>query len=117
MLDPNTTKPQVEYVAPPISLRQDADGYTLDIEVPGVTKGGVEIAFDDGKLTVTAVRETVESPGKLVYAESRSGGYRRSFNLDPTIDAEKIAAEVKDGLLTIKLQKAESCKPRKIAVS
>jgi HSP20 family protein len=55
--------------------------------------------------------------GDLVYGESRPLDYRRVFELDPSIDAARITAKVEQGVLTLTLPKAESVKPRKIAVT
>lgn len=113
-----TTRPtaRVEYTTPAVNLRHDDDGYTLEVEMPGVAKSGVEITFDDGKLTAIGHRAEKPLPGTPVYTESTGRGYRRVFDLDPSIDPEKIQASVEQGLLTIRLQKAEASKPRKISV-
>jgi len=110
------TAERVEYTIPAVNLRHDEDGYTLEVEMPGVSKSGVEITFDDGKLTVAGQRAKSEAPGKAVYAESAGHGFRRIFDLDPSIDPEKISASIDQGLLTVRLSKAEASKPRKIAV-
>jgi len=107
---------RVEYSVPAVNLRHDDDGYTLEVEMPGVAKGGVEITFDDGKLTVLGHRAGSPASGQPVYAESTGRGYRRVFDLDPSIDPEKISAAIEQGLLTIRLSKAEASKPRKITV-
>jgi HSP20 family protein len=107
---------RVEYTSPAVNLRHDDDGYTLEVEMPGVTKSGVEITFDDGKLTVIGHRAEMPAPGTAVYTEAPGRGFRRVFDLDPSIDPEKINASIEQGLLTIRLQKAEASKPRKISV-
>ena len=107
---------RVDYSVPAVNLRHDDEGYTLEVEMPGVSKDGVEITFDDGKLTVAGHRRHGELPGKPVYAESAGHGYRRVFDLDPSIDPEKISASINQGLLTVRLSKAEASKPRRIAV-
>lgn len=85
--------------------------------MPGVDKQGVEVTVDDGKLTLIGHRKAWESPGRPVYTERREASFRRVFDLDPSIDAEKISAQIEQGLLTVQLHKAESAKPRKIQVS
>lgn len=107
---------KVDYVTPRVNIRQDADAYTLEIEVPGVAKDGVDITVEDNLLTVTARRATVNEPGRVVHRESRGADYRRSFELDPAIDTETIGANLDQGLLTVRLAKREALKPRKIAV-
>jgi len=55
--------------------------------------------------------------GTLIHHESRPDNFRRTFELDPSIDAEKISAKIEQGLVTFTLAKAEHVKPRKISVS
>ncbi|HEY8901180.1 MAG TPA: Hsp20/alpha crystallin family protein [Chthoniobacterales bacterium] len=105
------------FVAPAVNIRQDADGYTLEVEMPGVSKGGVEVTFEDGKLTLVGRRAGADAREGLVYRESPEADYRRRFELDPAIDAARIEATIDQGLLVVRLPKAESAKPRRIAVS
>jgi len=108
---------RVEYVTPRVNLHQDGDGYTLEVEVPGVAKDGVEVTVDDGKLIITGHRKAAESLGKAVYSERSAADYRRVFDLDPSIDGSKVSAHLDQGLLTLRLQKAEAAKPRRVTVS
>jgi HSP20 family protein len=107
---------RVEYFAPLVNLHQDADGYTLEVEMPGVNKQGVEITVEDGKLVLSGHRRDVGEFGRSVHRERKVGEYRRVFDLDPSIDATKISARVEQGLLTVHLPRAEAVKPRKITV-
>lgn len=108
---------RVEYVTPRANLRRDSEGYTLELEMPGVNKDGVEITLEDGKLTLLGRRAEAEVAGKLVYRERSQAEYRRVFDLDPSIDAGKVTAGIEQGVLRVRLPKAEQAKPRKIAVS
>lgn len=108
---------RLEYVVPTVNLHHDAEGFLLEVEMPGVRKEGVEILFDDGKLTLTGHRAAPTTAGKAVYTESIGQAYRRVFDLDPSIDTEKISATMNQGLLTVRLPKAETSKPRKIAIA
>jgi HSP20 family protein len=108
---------RIDYSAPLVNLHQDADGYTLDVEMPGVGKDGVEITVEDGKLTLVGQRVTADLPGCAVYRERNAEAYRRVFDLDPSIDAGKITARIEQGLLVVHLPKAEAAKPRKVTVS
>lgn len=113
-----STRPdRLDYVVPAVNLRQDSDGFTLEAEMPGVSKAGVEITFDDGKLTLTGHKAEPKTAGSVVHRESVGQAYRRVFDLDPSIDAEKISASIEQGLLTVHLPKAEASKPRKISVN
>jgi HSP20 family protein len=104
------------FVVPAVNIHQNADGYTLEVEMPGVAKGGVEVTFEDGKLTLVGRRTDPEKTEGLVYRESAEADYRRVFDLDPSIDSSRIDATIEQGLLTVRLPKAESAKPRRIAV-
>ncbi len=104
-------------VKPAVNIRQDADGYTIEAEMPGVTREDVLVTFEDGKLTLHGRRRAPEALGRAVYRESNRADYRRVFDLDSTVDASKIEASVEQGVLNVRLPKAEAAKPRQIAVS
>lgn len=106
----------MEYFTPLVNLHQDAEGYTLEVEMPGVNKQGVEITVEDGKLVLGGHMLAVANLGRPVHRERKCGEYRRVFDLDPSIDATKISARFEQGLLTVHLPKAETVKPRKITV-
>lgn len=108
---------RVEFSLPQVDIHQDGEGYILEVEMPGVAKSGVEVTFEDGKLTLVGHPAQGEAPGRPVYRERGLTGYRRVFDLDPSIDSEKITATIDQGLLKVRLQKAEAAKPRKITVS
>lgn len=107
---------QLEYVVPAVDIHHVPEGYTLEAEMPGVRKEGVEITYDDGKLTLTGHRARPAEAGTAVYTESVGQAYRRVFDLDLSVDAGKIRATIEQGLLTVFLPKAESSKPRKIEI-
>jgi HSP20 family protein len=114
---PRNEVERISFASPPVDIHQDADGYTLEIEMPGVPKSGVDVSFEDGKLVLSGQRERVETPGRTVYRESGDHAYRRVFDLDPTIDAGQISASVEHGVLRVRLPKAEAAKPRKIEIA
>jgi len=106
-----------QFVAPPASVTEAGDGYTLEIEMPGVTKDGLDIAVENNELTIVGRRSLPTVEGTLIHNESRPGNFRRTFELDPSIDGDKISAKIEQGLVTLTLPKAEHVKPRKITVS
>jgi HSP20 family protein len=108
---------RVEFLCPPVNLHHDLEGYTLEVEMPGVGREGVDVTFEEGKLTLVGHRKASGGEGKSLYSETTGRDYRRVFDLDPAIDAEKITASIEQGLLTLRLPKAESSKPRKISVA
>jgi HSP20 family protein len=106
-----------QFIAPSASVIEAADGYTLEVEMPGVNKEGLEVSVENNELTIVGRRHLSTVEGTLIHRESRPENYRRTFELDPSIDADKISAEIDQGLVTLTLPKAEHVKPRKIAVS
>lgn len=112
----NTTTPQRQYVTPAVDIAEDSEGYTLQAEMPGVSKEGIEVSLDGNELTIAGHRTAATAYGNTLYRESRTVDYRRVFELDPAIDFGRISAEITQGLLTVRLPKAEKVKPRKISV-
>jgi HSP20 family protein len=105
-----------QFVAPPASVIEAGDGYKLEIEMPGVNKDGLDISVENNALTIIGRRSLPVVEGTLIHHESRSENFRRTFDLDPSIDADKISAKIDQGLVRLTLPKAEHVKPRKIAV-
>lgn len=108
---------QEQFIAPMASVNESGDGYTLLVEMPGVNKEGLEISMENNELTILGRRSLPTIEGTLLHRESRRENFRRSFEIDPSIDAEKISAKIEQGVLTLHLPKAEQVKPRKITVS
>jgi HSP20 family protein len=106
-----------QFIAPPASVIEAGEGYTLELEMPGVTKDGLDISVENNELTVVGQRSLPTVQGTLIHHESRPNNFRRTFELDPSIDADKIRAKIEQGLVTLTLPKAEHVKPRKISVS
>ncbi len=106
-----------QFITPSASVVETGDGYTLELEMPGVNKDGLEISVENNELTIVGRRSRPGLEGKLIHRESRPENYRRTFELDPSIDADKIGAKIDQGVITLTLPKAEHVKPRKIAVS
>ena len=106
-----------QFVVPSASVIEAVDGYTLEVEMPGVNKEGLEISVENNELTIIGRRSLRKVEGALLHHESRPVDFRRTFELDPSIDADKISAKVEQGLVTLTLPKTEHVKPRKIAVS
>ena len=104
-------------MTPRANLHHDTNGYTLEVELPGVSKEGVEITVDDGQLTIIGHRNAVPAQAGVIHNERQAADFRRVFDLDPNIDTNNISAGIEQGLLTLTLHKAETAKPRKITVS
>ena len=106
-----------QFVTPTASVTEIGDGYMLEIEMPGVQKDGLDISVENSELTIIGRRSLPAVEGTLIHRESRPENFRRMFELDPSIDANKIGAKIEQGLVTLTLPKAEHVKPRKITVS
>ena len=99
------------------AYRKD-DAIYVEAELPGVSTEGLQIDLASNVLTIRGDTATTENaPGELKYAEWRPGQYQRSFRLGSQIDLDSVQAELKNGLLKLKLSLKEEQKPRKIAVN
>jgi HSP20 family protein len=115
--DDRTERAQREtYLSPAARIVEAGDGYTLEVEMPGVNKEGLEISVENNELTITGHRSLPTIDGTILHRESRSQDFRRTFELDPSIDTGKINARIDQGVVTLRLPKAEHVKPRKISV-
>jgi len=111
-----TTEASPTYVSPDVNIYETEHGYTLEAEMPGVTRERLEVTLENNALTLVGHRSDEAPPGAVLYRESSPASYRRVFELDPAIDAQKIRAQMNQGLLVLELPKAEAVKPRRIAV-
>jgi HSP20 family molecular chaperone IbpA len=103
---------------PNTDIFETEQGLTLLLEMPGVQKSDVNVSVQDDVLEIEGRIDFSKYHGLTpIYTEYRVGHYRRSFSLSSKFDQNRISAEIKDGVLTLVLQKAEEAKPRRIAVS
>ena len=115
----DTRAPELgQTVKPAYEIKETPDAYGVTAYLPGVNKGGLDLTAEEGRFRIVGrrawkqpegwtglYRETVDAPFELVLAH------------DNVIDADKVAAELRDGVLRVSLPKHEALKPRKIAVS
>ena len=105
-----------DYILPDVNIFETKDGYTLEAEMPGVSKDGLEITLEGNEIAIVGHRQTETAPGELLFRERHLADYRRVFELDPAIDTTKVSAKMDQGVLTLTLPKSERVKPRKIVV-
>jgi len=108
-------EPRAVTLTPRVDVFETEDGFTVLADLPGVAPGDADIRFENGELTVHARRSTGH-PQRGEGWEFEATNYFRSFRLSDEIAADRIEAELKNGLLTLKLPKVEAVKPRRIAV-
>jgi HSP20 family protein len=103
---------------PTTDIYETQDALNVIMEMPGVEKGNVDLNVEDSVLKVFGRIDFSKYEGlQPVYTEYNVGHYARSFRLSSKIDQSKIRAEMKDGVLSLTLPKAEEAKPRVIAVT
>ena len=112
-----TRNGQRGFVSPEVNIFETKDGYVLQAEMPGVPKDGIEVTLEGNELAIIGHRREDDVQGNLLYRESRPMDYRRVFEIDSSIDTNKIEAKMEQGVLTLNLPKQERVKPRKITVS
>jgi HSP20 family protein len=107
---------QNSYRIPTVDLYHTTDGYTVEADLPGVAKEGLEVYLDGNELTILGRRQ-VPTATQFQHRESGEGDFRRVFELDPEIDTDRITAKVENGVLTLHLAKRNEVKPRRIAIN
>ena len=115
--DLQITREETRYLKPAVDIYETEAALIVVCDVPGVDKSGITVGVDNNILTIegkTIDRE--EDVSKEVHREYRLANYHRQFELTEVIDQDKISAELKHGVLTITLPKAEKAKPKKIDI-
>jgi HSP20 family protein len=103
-------------LTPAVDILELPNELVLQVDLPGVKADGVDIHFERGELTVKARREPTPRAGRGLVEEFLPGEYTRGFLISQDVAADKISAELKNGVLTVHLPKAEAAMPRRISV-
>jgi HSP20 family molecular chaperone IbpA len=104
-------------VLPPVDIVEDPGGITVTADLPGVSPDDLVVRVDGRNLTLEAPLRLGEADSlAFVYSEVRANRYRRSFELSGELDTTAIQAELKDGVLKLRLPKVERAKPRRVEV-
>ena len=105
---------------PAVNTRESADAYTIELDVPGVSKEDIEITTEDNVLTISGERKQSQEVKDEDYykVESVYGTFSRSFTLPEKVDVDKIHAESKNGVLEVVIPKLEdkAKQPKKITI-
>ncbi|MBU1344878.1 MAG: Hsp20/alpha crystallin family protein [Proteobacteria bacterium] len=102
-------------VAPIVDIFENEDEILLHADMPGVVKQDISVNIDNGTLSLSGVRK-LKTQGKATWEEFGNVEYVRNFSVPPTIDVERVEAELKDGVLLLHLPKSEAAKPRQIEI-
>jgi len=105
------------YKWPEVNVYENHDDYIVVAKLPGIDKNEVTINLKDNALKISGERKKEKFDKANIYLDERfSGQFERSFLLNEKIDADKIDAEMKNGLLIIKLPKSPESKPKNITI-
>jgi HSP20 family protein len=102
---------------PPVDVIEDSTGITLRADLPGVPKDKLKLQVEAGTLTIEgevdiAMPESMEAN----YVEVHVPRFRRAFTLSKELDTDKVSAEFKNGVLSLRIPKAEHAQPRRIDI-
>jgi HSP20 family molecular chaperone IbpA len=101
---------------PQVDILELPEGLVLYADLPGVKADGVEVQFERGELTVKARRESSKRPGECLVEEFEEGDFYRAFLISQDIAADQISAELKNGVLTVRLPRSPAAQARRINV-
>jgi len=109
------SRPSV-WFTPRFDIYENENGYVLMGDLPGVSPEDLDVKYENQELTIHGKAPSRYTDGQCFAEEYGVGDFRRSFSIGELIDGSQIAAELKDGVLTVQLPKRAEAKPRKIAV-
>jgi HSP20 family molecular chaperone IbpA len=102
-------------MVPAVDIYENQDEILLHADMPGVVKNDISVNIDNGTLSLSGVRK-LQTRGSATWEEFGNVEYVRRFSVPPTIDVERVEAELKDGVLKLHLPKSEAAKPRRIEI-
>lgn len=114
-LSRETTRKNDQYISPAVDIFETDEGLTLMADMPGLDEKSLDISIDQDVLTIKG--DAPAGAGDFHYREFAMAGYWRQFILSDAFDAEKAEASIKQGVMTLKIPKAEAAKPKRIQVS
>lgn len=109
------TRTRERYTTPPVDIYETPDGLVVMADLPGVDNERLDVRVDNHVLTIRGQAHHVASR-EPIYREYELVNYFRQFELSDRVDQAKISADLKYGVLTLTLPKAEEAKPRQIPV-
>jgi HSP20 family protein len=105
------------YFTPAVDICETEKELIILADMPGVNPDGVDIELKEGVLSIEGKVPDLRDPGKPLLSEYRKGSYFRSFRVTDSIDSDKIAASMSNGVLKVTLPKAAKAMPKKIEIT
>jgi HSP20 family protein len=103
---------------PAVDLHETASRYVITAEVPGMSRADLEIHVHEGRITISGMRRERNGPCEQYHRVERGhGSFSRSFQLPAPVDADRISADLHDGVLTVSCPKQDDGTARRIQVS
>jgi len=104
------------YYTPRVDILETETELFLYADMPGVRPEGIDLRYENGELILRGKVERPQVKGNLIFGEYDVGDFYRVFQVHETIDASKIDAEHKNGVLLVHLPKQETAKPKQVAI-
>jgi len=102
---------------PTLSLYDEGNKLVLDAEVPGLGEHDIQLSLNQNVLSITGERKVEAPEGYAIHRQERAAiRFARSISLPCPVDTDKVAAQVKDGLLTVTMEKSREAQPRQITI-
>jgi HSP20 family protein len=109
------TRSRERYITPAVNIIEDEEGLVLTADIPGATKDSLDVNVEKGILTISAPAQHT-LPGTSAYREFELANYYRQFSIPESLDHVKAKAEFTNGILTLRVPKAEVAKPKRVAI-
>ncbi len=104
--------------SPDVNVYDNPEALILNIDLPGVKKGDVNIQVDENKIMTIRAKASFKQPeGTALVKEFEPGDFYRSFNLSNEFDTDKISGKLENGVLEVIIPRREDVKPRRIEIS
>lgn len=109
------TRSNDKFIRPAVNIIETEEGLVLTADIPGATKESLDVNVEKGILTISAPAQHT-LPGTSLYREFELANYYRQFSIPESLDHEKAVADYANGILTLRIPKAEVAKPKRIEV-
>ena len=111
---PANGRPEL-FMSPPVDIYETADGFALVADLPGVSQENLEVSVTHNVLTIKG-HAPLKLPGKARYQEFQPASVFRQFKLNSALDTEQVDAELKNGVLRLRIPKAKAAVARQIEI-